>query len=152
MKSMTMAAAAAFFAVAAKADDTINNVVPTEFDQLVSGSIETCAFGPAVTNVKAWACAECRALQAFNSEYAQSVGVGAFRGCVSLEVVFLGALTNLSGWASMFAGCPKLQNVWLPKVGIEQARAAGLPFGSPANAVVFHLADGEYDRNGRKID
>ena len=52
MKSMTMAAAAAFFAVAAKADDTINNVVPTEFDQLVSGSIETCAFGPAVTNVK----------------------------------------------------------------------------------------------------
>ena len=152
MKPMTMAAAAAFFAVAAKADDTINNGVPTEFDQLVSGSIETCAFGPAVTNVKAGAFAECRALQAFHGDYAQSVGAGAFRGCVSLEAVSLGVLTNLTGWSSMFAGCPKLLNVWLPKVGIEQARAAGLPFGTPANAVVFHLADGEYDRNGRKID
>ncbi|MBQ3344450.1 MAG: hypothetical protein IJG84_21300 [Kiritimatiellae bacterium] len=152
MKPITMAAAAAFFAVAAKADDTINNVVPTDFDQLVSGSIETCAFGPAVTNVKAGAFAECRALQAFHGDYAQSVGAGAFRGCVSLEAVSLGVLTNLTGWSSMFAGCPKLLNVWLPKVGIEQARAAGLPFGTPANAVVFHLADGEYDRNGRKID
>ena len=111
MKPITMAAAAAFFAVAAKADDTINNVVPTDFDQLVSGSIETCAFGPAVTNVKAGAFAECRALQAFHGDYAQSVGAGAFRGCVSLEAVSLGVLTNLTGWSSMFAGCPKLLNV-----------------------------------------
>ncbi len=152
MKSMTIAAFAAFFTVAANADDNINNVVPTDFDLLISGSIETCGLGPAVTNVKAGACAECRAMRAFNSDYVQAVGVGAFRGCVSLETVYLGSLTNLSGWASMFAGCPSLLNVWLPKVGIEQARRAGLPFGSPANAVVFHLADGEYDRNGRKID
>lgn len=152
MKSIIIAAFAAFFAVAANADDTINNVVPTDFELFISGSIETCGVGPAVTNVKAGAFAECRALQAFHGDYVQSVGVGAFRGCVSLEAVSLGALTNLTGWTSMFAGCPKLLNVWLPKVGIEEARAAGLPFGTPANAVVFHLADGEYDRNGRKID
>lgn len=143
-----MAAAAAFLTMSAWAGTNDAEYVETEVDLLVTGRLTT--YNSSVTNVRAGAFTECRALEACNLEYAQFVGVGAFRGCVSLEVVFLGALTNLSGWASMFAGCPRLLNVWLPKVGIEQARAAGLPFGSPANAVVFHLADG--DRNGRKID
>ena len=145
-----MAAAAAFLTMSAWAGTNDAEYVETEVDLLVTGRLTT--YNSSVTNVRAGAFTECRALEACNLEYAQSVGVGAFRGCVGLETIYLGALTNLAGWASMLVGCPRLMHVHLPLVGVDAAKAAGLPFGTTARAVVFHLADGEYDRNGRKID
>ena len=35
---------------------------------------------------------------------------------------------------------------------LAAAKASGLPWQTPARSVVFRLADGNYDRNGKKLD
>ena len=137
--------------VAASAFAETNAVVQTEpeVDLLVNGRLST--YDSAVTNVRAGAFTECRTLEACNLMYAQSVGVGAFRGCVALETVYVGAVTNLTGWTAMFAGCPRLKDVHLPLVGVDAAKDAGLPFGTTSRTVTFHLADGDFDREGHRV-
>lgn len=144
---MTAAVAASVFAFA---ETNAVARTETEADLLVAGRLST--YNSAVTNVRAGAFMECRGLAACNLECAQTVGVGAFRGCVVLETVYAGAVSNLTGWTAMFAGCPRLKDVHLPLVGVDAAKAAGLPFGTTSRTVVFHLADGDCDRNGNRVD
>ena len=119
--------------VAASAFAETNAVVQTEpeVDLLVNGRLST--YDSAVTNVRAGAFTECRTLEACN-------------------LMYVGAVTNLTGWTAMFAGCPRLKDVHLPLVGVDAAKDAGLPFGTTSRTVTFHLADGDFDREGRRID
>ena len=141
MKRLMMAAALA--AAGALADETA--------DGLVSGAVTAYDAGPAVTVVRGSAFADCRALEVVRAASAGEVGQMAFRGCVALREVYLPACTNGLP-ASVFAGCPRLEVVELPLVTLAAAKASGLPWQTPARSVVFRLADGNYDRNGKKLD
>jgi len=154
MKTTIMAAAvAALLTVSAWADTSSNEVAyaESEIDVYVTGRIKMYNGGRTATRIRAGAFAECRELETFNAEWAETVGVGAFRGCVALETVYVGAVTNLTGWTAMFAGCPRLKDVHLPLVGVDAAKDAGLPFGATSRTVTFHLADGDCDREGHRV-
>lgn len=127
-------------------------VVQTELDDFISGAgpVEYNS-GYQVTTIRSFAFAESRLLQRVSAQSVTSIGRGAFLGCVSLKTVELPAITNVTTFGSMFAGCIKLEWVDLPQITIEQAKAAGFPWQTTARAVVFHLADGNYDKNGRKL-
>lgn len=148
MKKTVAAALAAFLAVSALAGTNDVEYAEPEIDAYVTGRIHVYNGGRTATRIRAGAFAECRELEAFNAEWAESVGAGAFRGCVALETVYAGAVTNLTGWTAMFAGCPRLKDVHLPLVGVDAAKAAGLPFGTTSKVVTFHFADGDFDREG----
>ncbi len=135
--------AATFAAAGALADESV--------DGLVSGAITAYDAGPSVVAIRGSAFADCRLLETVRAPSAGEVGQMAFRGCMSLREVYLPACTNGLP-AGVFAGCPRLEVVDLPLVTLAQARASGFPWQTPAKAVVFRFVDGEYDRNGKKLD
>ena len=122
-----------------------------EADSVAAGEVSYFEAGQSVTNIRAYAFAECRKLETFRADFALSLGRNALMGCTTLREVSLPAVTNVV-YATMFSGCVRLENVHLPQIGIEEAKASGFPWSTPARNVVFHFADGDYDRTGRKID
>ena len=143
--SIIAAAAAAVSTLFAYADQQ------SDADAIASGDVSYYEAGPSVTNVRAYAFAECRRLETFRADFAVAIGRNALMGCVNLKDVSLPAVTNLA-YATTFNGCIRLENVNLPLIGIEAAKAGGFPWQTVSKKVVFHLADGDYDRAGRKID
>lgn len=141
MKKLVLAAALA--AAGALADESV--------DGLVTGTIAAYDAGPSVFVIRGSAFADCRALEVVRAASAVEVGQMAFRGCVLLREVYLPAVTNGLP-ANAFAGCPRLEVVDLPLVTLDAARVSGFPWQTLSRAVVFRLADGSYDRNGKKLD
>ena len=137
---MTMAIMSAMFAYA-----------DAEADAITTGDVSYYEAGLSVTNIRAYAFAECRKLETFRADFATTLGRNALMGCTNLKTVILPAMTNIA-YATTFNGCVRLENVNLPLIGIEAAKASGFPWQTIAKGVVFHLADGDYDRTGRKID
>lgn len=159
---MAMAAlAAGTFCLSATADEVEGGQTPSEavtidthtaLDALIGG------YGPifyeggtSVTNIRNYAFAECRQITSIRADYAQTIGVAAFRGCVSLREVKLPLAVSITPTGAMFAGCISLENVYLDALDLAAAKAAGFPWQAPARAVVFHFKDGDYDKNGRKL-
>jgi len=122
-------------------------------DELVQGAgpIDYVA-GASVTNIRGYAFAECRRLRSVVAEGATSVGQGAFLGCVALRSVSLPSVSGASLPRTAFLGCARLTEVRLPGVSLADAKTSGFPWQTPSQAVVFYLADGQFDRNGRKLD
>lgn len=124
----------------------------TDLDKLVAGigPVEYEA-GNIVSNIRNYAFAECRLIESVRADEARSVGIAAFRGCVNLKEVNLPLVTTIAPSSAMFAGCIGLVNVYLPSLDFNAAKAVGFPWQAPAKAVVFHLKDGQYDKNGKHL-
>lgn len=144
MKTTIVVAAALMAAFTACGD-------PATADDLASGAVVHYEAGPTVTNIRAYAFAECRSLESLRADFATTIGRNALMGCTGLREVRLPSVTNVA-YATTLNGCVRLENVYLPLVGVEAAKASGFPWQTTAKAVVFHLADGDYDRLGRRVD
>lgn len=123
-------------------------------DMMVSGSGPAEYVAPlVVTNVRNYAFCDNRGILKIMVENAVDVGTCAFRGCVSLRELRLPALASLSKFAGMFAGCVNLRNVYLDSYVFDKATAirAGFPWQIPNNGVIFHFANGDFDRNGNQL-
>ena len=137
--------------IAAAALATATALADNAADAIATGEVRNYEAGLSVTNIRAYAFAECRGLETFRADFTTTLGRNALIGCTNLREIHLPSVTNVA-YATMFSGCVRLENVYLPLIGIEAAKASGFPWQTPAKAVVFHLADGDFDRNGRKVD
>lgn len=152
---VAVAAMAALYVMADPAETTrVSEVNDTELDEFVAGTgpVEYVS-GLSVTNVRNSAFADNRLIRKVVLPYAVDIGQGAFRGCLSLDEVQLPNLSSVAKLQGMFSGCYSLLNVYLGSIDFTEARLMnGFPWQAPNPGIVFHFRNGDYDRNGRKIN
>lgn len=138
--------------MAAIASVSMSAMSGEELDALITGTGPTVVESD-VTSVRNAAFSDDRGVRKIALNSATSVGSLVFRGCMALEEIELNALVDTSRLPGAFAGCPKLVSISLLSVSFNDGlKAVGFPWGVTNAEAVFHFSNGDFDRNGNRIN